>query len=100
MRTKLIALVGAVLLLAGCAPSPDAAFIAALKDKAPSVLESGSEEQAIELAHLLCENMDGGASGYDQADTMVEAGFDLGESGTFVIAAVDNYCPQHDDKVR
>lgn len=100
MRIKLAVLIGAALLLTGCAADPDAAFIAQVETDAPKVLERGTEEQAIKLAQIMCESMDDGASGYDQADTMQSAGFDIADSGKFVIAVVDNYCPEHAQEVR
>ncbi|WP_188711335.1 DUF732 domain-containing protein [Microbacterium faecale] len=86
--------------LAGCSPSPEDAFIQSIKDDTPQVFDRGSETEAIELGRALCTNMDDGSSAHDAAGMLEGLGWSIAEAGTVVIAAVDNFCPEHEDLVR
>lgn len=91
----------AALALTGCASSsPEDAFIESLNADTTIVPEKGTREQAIKLAHLICDSMDRGDSAHENAAMLEELGWSLGEAGTFVIAAVDNLCPEHEHLVR
>lgn len=104
MRMKRLAwavvIAAAASLLAGCGgESSDDAYVRAVSEKAPSVLDRGTREELIELGHVICEGLGAGRSAFDIADDYTGIGWSMAEAGTVVVQAAKTICPEHEDDV-
>lgn len=89
-----------LLALTGCSgASPDDAYVAAVEEKVPGVLDHGSREDLVKLGHTICSSLDAGVSSYDLADGFLDLGWTMAESGTVVVQAAKVLCPEHEEAV-
>ena len=104
MKRFATAIVIVLFALTGCGSSnssPHASkqqvFIKVVTNKYPELI--GSESELIGLGHNACDLIDSGATTSDFVDIADSSGFDIGEYGYIVGAAVRSFCPENQDFV-
>lgn len=91
---RTVPLLLAVLLLTGCAgQSLEDAYVAAVVDEVPQILDRGTKGELAELGANACEYIDGGMTPNDVVDRFVGLGISAEESSVAVDKAVEIICP-------
>lgn len=88
---RTLVLLAAVLLLTGCA-SPQDAFVTAVTEQTPQILNRGTAAELKELGANVCDYIDQGLTPEEATDRITELGISPEESEAVVTAAVDNLC--------
>ena len=96
---RAVAVLLSVLLLTGCAPSADGAYLSTVRENVPALADAADAELT-EVGQQVCDMLDD--RGFE--DGMVEfiriakeSGLDASEAGTLAGAASAAYCPEHAD---
>ena len=98
MRRALVVLLP-VLLLAGCASSPDATYLSSVRQGIPALVEV-PDKDLTHLGHQLCDALD--TRGFDDGMAMfitesAKAGLNADNVRNISRAAVTAYCPEFSD---
>lgn len=111
MRKKLIALVGAGLLLTGCSATsepepaatgevaeatatPEDEFIEAFRSENPNS-DRADDETWLGIATAICNALDNGASPNQIIDTMQGDDTDPEEMASLLLLSIEHLCPEH-----
>lgn len=81
------------LLLAGCgSTSPEDAYVAAVTDRAPSVLDRGTETELVSLGETTCESLQNGATADEMTTRYIDLGFTEADASAVVEEAETHLC--------
>ena len=88
-----VAAVALLLLLSGCTASPDDAYVDAVVEETPQILDRGSKSELAELGQNTCEALENGTPASDVSAQYVNLGFSDEEADAVVRHAEAVLCP-------
>lgn len=84
----------AALALTGCT-SGESGYLETLRTDTPTLTETFTDDELMQLGEAVCEALDAGMSGHRAAGSLETSGLSIAEAGTVVLAASGNLCPEH-----
>lgn len=89
-----VPLLAGVLLLVGCAPqNPGDAYVSAVVEEVPQILDRGTEAELAELGVNVCEYIDSGMTAAEVTADFSGGGWSDEEASAVVTNAVEHICP-------